>query len=109
MSNEKPAEILSIDSPIHQLRAIEEVILDTGSAVLYPVGIEELASELAGCTKEEIMEMLGSMTMLPQLMMNDRVEGGPPIVALFAFVDQSLANLLDSVQKDKTETEQEED
>lgn len=108
MSKDKE-EILSIDSPIHQIRAVEEAVLDTGAAVLYAVGMEELADQFAGCSKEEIMEQLESMAMLPQLTMGGRPEGAPPVAALFIFIDQSLANLLDPVEVDKEEDDSQEE
>ncbi|OYW72929.1 MAG: hypothetical protein B7Z37_23535 [Verrucomicrobia bacterium 12-59-8] len=109
MSKDNQSEILSIDSPIHQIRAIEEAVLDTGAAIVVPVGIEEFADAVLGASREEIISIIEGMNTLPEMIMNGRDLDAPPVVALIVFIDQSLANLLDPVQKDKTEEEQDEE
>ena len=101
-------KILAIDSPLHQLKAVEEVVLDTGAAVLIPVGVEEFAKEMVGKSQEEIVELLEGMRMLPEIMMGERVEGGLPVLALFALIDQPVADMLDPVAKDEKEKTEDE-
>lgn len=94
-----------IDSPVHQIREVERAITDTGTGMLFVVGIRELAERLAGLSAQEISEELDAMTMLPEFVMNERPAAGPPILAAFVFVPQTLADELDSVQKDELEKE----
>lgn len=96
---------LVIDSPVHQIRQIETAIADTGTGMLFVVGIKELAERLGGLTAQEISEELDAMTMLPEFIMNERPEEGPPVLAAFVFVPQALADELDSVRKDEIEKE----
>lgn len=108
MSDKEHLEILSIDSPIHRIKAVEEAIKDTGAAMLFPTGVEEFAEEFQNKSKEEILEMLESMRMLPDLIMGERPSDVQPVIALFTFIDQGIANMLDPVEKDARDTVEDE-
>lgn len=103
------AEALKIDSPIHQIRQVEAAIADTGTGMLFVVGIREMAERLAGLSADEISSELDAMTMLPEFVMNGRPEVGLPVLAAFVFVPQPLADELDSVSKDSVEEITEDD
>ena len=102
-------EEVYIESPVHQLKTIEEAVKDTGSAMLIVVGVEEFADELVGLTREEILARIADLRQLPEVIMGgERIPNAPQTLPVFIFVDQPLADALDNVAVDEKDEPPEE-
>ena len=94
-------ENIHIESPLHQLKVIEEAVKETGTSILIIMGVDEFAKEFQNLDGPEIVAKVTALRLLPSIMMNGETEGGPAIVPVFAFVDQAIADELETVVVDE--------
>lgn len=108
MSDNKELDYLTVESPLHQLKQLEEAVNETGTGLLVVMGVEEFADEFAGLTRAEIVEKVGDMRRIPEISMaGARPEDALPIAPLFVFVDQSIADCLTVIGIDEEEEQHE--
>jgi len=108
-SDEPDEHDVRIDSPIHQLRTIEEFVLNSGSAVFSVLGIEEFAQTVQGLSVSEIVCLIQKVNAHIISSAGPPTPDALPLMAVIAFVPSPLAEELELLTEDEVEEFQEDE
>lgn len=97
---ERP-ETGQIDSPIHQLRIVDEAVSDTGTGMMICFGIKDFVRTIANKSGEEIEALIREVMLTPERVMGERPEAGLPILTVVAFVEDEIAEELSVLESDE--------